>query len=124
MSIAEAHELNVKELPNYLEEIAREKAKKYGINVYLFVETMRNESGGFGSTTIQSGYYHNGVRERSFGVCQFNIPSGLKTASGEEITYDIAVDPEQCLDAAAYNFSVGNANQWTEYRKLKQTDAP
>lgn len=78
---------------------------------------MRIESGGFASTTIQSGYYENGIRETSYGVCQFYIPSNLKTADGEEITKDIAIDPVKCLDAAAYNFSVGNASQWSAYEK-------
>lgn len=82
---------------------------------------MRRESAGFASTTIQSGYYRkDGSREPSFGVAQFYIPSSLKTASGATITKEMAIDPEQALDAAAYNFSIGNADQWSAYRKLKK----
>lgn len=94
------------------------KAQKYGLNEKHFVETMRRESIGFIDPSIQSGYtMKDGSREPSFGVCQFFIPSVLRTSTGSVVTKEIALDPEQCLDAAAYNFSIGNAGQWTEWRK-------
>lgn len=106
--------------PETIEAMAYEKAVKYHLaHPKTFVETMRHESLGFISKDIQSGYYRpDGSREPSFGVCQFYIPSSLKTADGFAVTKEVAVDPEKCLDAAAYNFSIGNASEWTEYRKL------
>ncbi len=104
--------------PEKAEALAHEKARKYKIDEYLFVETMRRESSGFKSPDIQSGYQFHGKPEPSYGYAQFFIPSTLKTADGKEITKEIATDPEQALDAAAFNFSEGHASQWTEYRRL------
>jgi len=91
---------------------AYKASEKYGIDSEVFVKTMECESG-FQDPTIQSGHYKNGERETSFGYAQFNLPSGLKTADGETITYEIATDPEKSLDAAAFNFSIGNAHHWS-----------
>lgn len=102
--------------PELIESFALETAKKYHIDEDEFVETLRCESCGFIDPKIQSGHYKNGVREQSFGIAQFNLPSGLKTASGEEITYEIAIDPEQAIDAAGYNFSIGLQDRWTCWR--------
>lgn len=110
--------------PETTTAVAYEKATKYHLkNPDLFVETMRRESLGFNDPTIQSGYYRkDGTREPSFGDCQFFLPSTLKTADGLAVTMAIAIDPEQCLDAAAYNFSIGNADRWTQYRILMKGD--
>lgn len=106
--------------PENTAAMAYEKAAKYHLkNPDIFVETMRRESEGFVNPAIQSHYIRaDGTREPSFGDCQFYIPSVLKTADGTVVTKEIAVDPEQCLDAAAYNFSIGYAHEWTEYRLL------
>ena len=99
-------------------ELITEAALKYGVNRQHLYDTLDCESQGFIDPAIQSGWYRNGVRENSWGYAQFNLPSGLKTADGREITKEIAIDPKEAIDAAAYNFSVGNAGAWTCYRDL------
>lgn len=96
----------------------RETAEKYEIDVESFVETARCESDNFKDPAIQSGHIKDGERETSYGIFQFNLPSGLKTRDGRTITYEIAVDPYEAADAAAYNFEIGNAHHWTCYRSL------
>ncbi len=99
-----------------IDDLITRSAKKYGVNRDILYKTLDCESIHFKDATIQSGYYRNGVRENSWGFAQFNLPSGLKTADGRTITKEIAIDPEESIDAAAYNFSIGNAKQWSCYR--------
>lgn len=99
-------------------DLITEAALKYGVNRQHLYDTLDCESKGFIDPAIQSGWYRNGVRENSWGYAQFNLPSGLKTADGREITKEIAIDPKEAIDAAAYNFSVGNADHWTCFRDL------
>lgn len=85
----------------------------------LFVKTLECESMYFkhkGQSLVRA----NGPfgREPSYGVAQFYIPSGLKTKDGDYITKEVALHPLKAIDAAAYNFSIGNAKHWTCYRKL------
>lgn len=98
--------------PEELEEIVRIVQEKHGLGDDFF-ETARCESSNFIDQEIQSGYYKNGVRENSWGIFQFNLPSGLKTAEGEIITKEIAIDPYQAAEAAAFNFKQGLQGQWT-----------
>ena len=67
---------------------------------------------------LQSRHILDYGREQSFGLAQFHIPSGNKTADGEVITKEMAQDPEIALDAMAYHFSVGNAELWTCFRMI------
>jgi hypothetical protein len=105
-------------IPLSPDELITEAALKYGINRQHLYDTLDCESQGFIDPAIQSGWYRNGIRENSWGYAQFNLPSGLKTADGREITKEIAIDPKEAIDAAAYNFSVGNARAWTCFRDL------
>ena len=68
----------------------------------------------------QSNIVKDGVREDSWGLAQFHLPSRNKTADGVVITKEMAQDPEIALDAMAYHFSIGNARLWTCYRMLYQ----
>lgn len=54
-------------------------------------------------------------RENSWGIAQFNFPTGLENSDGSTITMSDARDPERALDAAAFNFSIGNAERWSCY---------
>lgn len=102
--------------PASLEAYARKKAQEYGINETHFVRTLSCESEGFtvvdGQSEVLDAKGPNG-REDSWGIAQFHMPSSLETASGREITKEIAQDPAQAIDAAAFNFSTGNARHWS-----------
>lgn len=120
--VAEAHEPEpVVWTPEKGEAEAYKAADKYDLGSLGlredFVKTIKCESR-FAYPEIQSDHYKNGVRENSWGYAQFNLPSGLTTADDTTITYEIAVDPILSLDAAAYNFSIGNASHWTCFNGL------
>jgi hypothetical protein len=99
------------------EQLIHAAADRYAVRFVDLYDTLDCESSHFIDPAIQSGWYHDGVRENSWGYAQFNLPSHMKTADGREITKEIAVNPEEAIDAAAYNFSIGNATQWSCYRK-------
>lgn len=67
---------------------------------------------------LQSYIVKDGVREDSWGLAQFHLPSGNKTADGVTITKEMAQTPEIALDAMAYHFSIGNAELWTCFRNI------
>lgn len=114
--VAEAAQTPIVEvIPLTPGELITEAALKYGVNRQRLYDTLECESAGFTDPAIQSGWHKNGVRETSFGYAQFNLPSGLKTADGRTITYEIAIDPKEAIDATAYNFSIGNAEHWSCY---------
>ena len=106
-------------IPLTPDELITRASLKYGVNRQRLYDTLKCESQNFIDPAIQSGHYKNGVRETSFGYAQFNLPSGLKTSDGRIVTYEIAIDPEEAVDAAAYNFSIGNASHWTCYGLTK-----
>lgn len=118
--IAEAAQTPIVEvIPLSPDELITRSALKYGVNRQRLYDTLDCESSHFIDPAIQSGYYKDGVRENSWGYGQFNLPSGLKTADGRVITKEIAIDPEEAVDAVAYNFSIHNENQWSCYRLTK-----
>lgn len=107
--------------PESLEALASTTAAKYGLNRHRFVETLRCESAGFTFVEGQSGVPDStgpNNREDSWGVAQFHMPSTLKDASGEVMSKEEAQDPAQAIDAAGFNFSIGNASSWTCFRNL------
>lgn len=69
---------------------------------------------------LQSLIVKDGVREDSWGLAQFHLPSKNVTADGKVITKEMAQNPEIALDAMAYHFSIGNAKLWTCYRDIYQ----
>lgn len=99
-----------------IEEEIRKVSEKYGVSYTKMYNTIQCESGF--DTDIQSHHTLSYGREQSWGLAQFHIPSRNRTASGEVITKEMALDPAIALDAMAYHFSVGNAKAWTCYRKL------
>ncbi len=104
-----------------IDQLITDAAKRHHLNREHLYRTLECESAGFTDVAIQSFVPDttgpNG-RENSWGVAQFHLPSGLTTSSGEIITKEIAIDPEKAIDAAAYQFSIGNASQWSCYNKL------
>lgn len=94
--------------------IAKEKAEKYGVSFEKMDTTIKCESGY--EHDIQSHHVLSYGREQSFGVAQWHIPSKNRNAKGEIITKEMALDPNEALDAMAYHFSIGNAKIWTCYR--------
>lgn len=99
-----------------IDDLIKEDATKYGVNETHLYKTLQCESANFTVLDGQSEVVRpDGTRENSWGIAQFNLPTDLKTASGEEITKEVATDPEEAIDAAAYNFSKGYATRWSCY---------
>lgn len=101
-----------------IDQLITDAAERHGVNRERLYSTLECESVGFKDVAIQSDYYHDGVRENSWGIAQFNLPTDLTTADGRMITKEIAIDPEEAIDAAAYQFAEGRASRWTCYRDL------
>lgn len=119
MTLMEEAQLNVRTFtPEELEYIAREVAQKYDINEEDFVDTLSCESLGFTWNDQSLVVTKSGARETSYGIAQFYMPSVLKTADGQTMTKEMALRPYTAIDAAGYNFSIGNATQWSCYRAL------
>lgn len=108
--------------PVEVEKLAEDTARKYGIPVYSFVETMRCESKDFtvihGQSEIPVPDGPNGY-ENSWGVAQFWLEQPMSTPEGGLVTKEIATDPKQALEIAAWHFSQGRASQWSCYKKLQ-----
>ncbi len=66
---------------------------------------------------IQSQIYKDGVREDSWGISQFHLPSGNKF-NGKTITKEMALDPNIAVEAMAQIMSKGQYNKWSCYRKI------
>jgi hypothetical protein len=91
-------------------------ADKYGVSYEKMNAVVKCESGY--DIDIQSHHILNYGRELSFGLAQWHIPAGNRTAEGKVITKEMALNPIIALDAMAYYFSIGNAKAWTCYRDL------
>ena len=118
-AVAHAEEIATLDSPQDREAYARLKAKEYEINEEAFVKTLSCESMGFSwndQSLVPDPVGPNG-KENSWGIAQFNLPSDLKTFSGDEITKEIALDPKQAIDASAFNFSIGNQRRWSCFNK-------
>lgn len=106
--------LEVETTEEGIKRIIKEKADKYGVSYEQMSVTVACESGY--KADIQSHHVLSYGREESWGVAQFHLPSKNRDANGQVITKEMALDPEQALDAMAYHFSQGNARMWTCYR--------
>ncbi|RJQ33857.1 hypothetical protein C4568_03590 [Candidatus Parcubacteria bacterium] len=96
----------------YLEALARDTARRNGLNEELFIKTLECESAGW--QNIQSQIPGNGPnnREDSWGVSQIHLPSH------PEITREQALDPEFAIAWMAEEWVKGNEWKWTCYRKM------
>ncbi len=95
-------------------ELARSIALEHGLNADTFVLVMQKESNNWENG--QSRVPHKGGpndREDSWGDCQIHLPAH------PTITKEQALDPEWCFEWSANQWSKGNANLWTEWRKLQ-----
>lgn len=97
-----------------VDEIITEEAKKYQVSESLMRSIIQCESNG--STTIQSNFYRNGIREESWGIAQWNIPAKNTKLDGSIMTKDDALDPEIAISTMAWYLSQGKANLWTCYK--------
>lgn len=95
-----------------------EKASKYGASPTAMWNTMKCENPMLEPELQSYVINKHGIREDSWGLAQFHIPSGNKTAEGVTITRSMAKDPEVAIDSMAYLFSIGKARLWTCYRNL------
>ena len=70
--------------------------------------------------TAQSDHYYKGVREKSWGLAQWHLPSGNDNFDGTDITYEQAINPDYSVDLMAEYFSKGEATRklWSCYRKI------
>lgn len=64
---------------------------------------------------LQSRYVRNGVREESYGLAMWNIPSGNKKEDGTPITKQDAQNPNIAVDEMARYFANGKAHLWSCY---------
>ena len=101
-----------------IKEEVWKSAKKYNTFPEKMWKVIGCESGY--KIDVQSNHILSYGREQSYGLAQFHLPSGNKTAEGVVITKEMALDPEIALDAMAYHFSIGNAPLWTCYRDIYQ----
>lgn len=118
--VEEPKEVRVEVVIDWTEERIKEEvwkaAAKYNTYPDKMWEVIKCESGL--DIDVQSRHILSYGREQSYGLAQFHIPAGNKTADGRVITKEIALDPVEALDAMAYHFSIGNARLWTCYRNL------
>lgn len=118
--VAYAHEVVVYSI----DDLITNSAIKYGVSRKRLYETLACESANFtvldGQSSVPDPDGPNGY-ENSWGIAQFNLPSSLTTADGRTITKEIAIIPEEAIDAAAYLFSIGKAGRWTCYHLTNET---
>lgn len=100
-----------------IKKLVYEKAAKYHTYGDKMWAVVNCEDPGL-DPNQQSFVVKNGVREDSWGLAQWHLTAGNKTADGRVITKEIAIDPEQAIDAMAYYFANGEAWKWTCYRNL------
>ena len=91
--------------------LIKNKALKYNLDPQDLYDTISCESS-FDSD-VQSAYFHDGVREQSFGLSQINLPSNPK------ITYEQAIDPEFAVEFMAYHFSQGHHYLWSCWKIVR-----
>ena len=97
--------------------------KEYGLSTsqkHEVFETVRCETKGTFDHSIQSECYYKGVREDSWGLAQWNLPSKNRKKDGTLITKEDAMNPEISLDTMLWYFSQGLEDKWTCWRTLYQ----
>lgn len=99
-------------------------AEKHNVSSTTLLLTIKNEAKKeivdgtlFYDATGKSEY----PGEESYGLAQWNLPSGNANFEGGHITYAQATDPVYSVDLMASYFSKGKQNIWSGYRKLKST---
>lgn len=90
----------------------RKAADTYGVSYDHLYKTLDCESAHFKSPDVQSGYYKNGVRERSFGFAQINQDSH------PDIPLASSTDPIWSINYMAKEFSQGKQEEWSCYHTL------
>lgn len=85
------------------------KATQWGVSPVIMNKVVYCES--HYDVLIQSGYYHKGIRENSWGLVQIDLDYN-------SVTKKQAQDPDFALDFLGRNLKEGKGNMWTCYRQL------
>lgn len=91
--------------------LIQEKALKYNLDPKDLYDTISCESNFI--TDVQSRHVLNGVREKSYGLSQINLPWN------PQVTYDQAIDPEFAVEFMAYHFSIGQHSKWSCWKIVR-----
>lgn len=85
----------------------------YGADEKLMENVISCETGGTFDPSIQSLSVKDGVREDSWGLAQWNLPSKNTKKDGSIITKEDALNPLIALDLMAWYFSQGKQDLWS-----------
>ena len=88
--------------------------KKYSVDSDVMINVIQCETH---FRNKQSDIYKNGVREESYGIAQFHLPSKNKI-DDKVITKEMALDPNIAVEAMAQIMSKGHYGKWSCYRKI------
>lgn len=88
--------------------------KKYSVDSDVMINVIQCETH---FRNKQSDIYKNGIREESYGIAQFHLPSKNKI-DDKVITKEMALDPNIAVEAMAQIMSKGYAGKWSCYRKI------
>lgn len=80
-------------------------AEQFNVDPKDLIDTIRCESSF--DEDVQSRHVKNGVREKSFGLSQINLPFN------PDVSYEEAIDPDFAIRFMAYKFSIGKHNMWS-----------
>lgn len=87
-------------------------AENYDVSPKLMVSLINCENNDW-DTTLQSKIVKKGVREKSYGLAQINLPAN------KDVTKEQATNPDFALDFMASNIAKGKANMWSCYKIIK-----
>ena len=93
-----------------VKQYAIDVATEYGLHKQRFLAPLSCENGF--TAKGQSNHYYKGVRERSFGSVQINLPSH------PGITQEMAEDPYFAVRFMAQKWVEGDASLWSCWRGL------
>lgn len=85
-------------------------SSEYNVNADHLFQTIKCES--HFDSTIQSGYFKNGVQEQSFGLSQINL------LANPDVTLAQADNPDFSVRFMAQKFSQGFASHWSCWNEL------
>lgn len=104
-----------------LQTLVFAQATKYGANPSEVFRTVKCEAK---QRMIDNVIYYDATAksdhpgEESYGLAQWNLPSGNNNHEGTRVTYAQATDAEYSVGLMAHYFSQGKKGKWSCYRKL------
>lgn len=121
MVYAEAEEIKIPTLPinpsysiEQVKTLTDYYGEKYNVSSKVMLNVIQCETH---FNNVQSGIYKDGVREDSWGIAQFHLPSKNKIDE-KVITKEMAMNPNIAVEAMAQIMSKGQYNKWSCYRKI------